>query len=155
MDLEELYYLGELIGVVAIVGSLLFVGLQMRQTNRVNMASARHSMSEFALSLLSLQAEYADRIAKIDEAETLSAGDTLFLEVIHRMVFQMAENYHLHHQMGLMPDDHWLGYAAYLRDHFDQRGAAEFWQTFRPHYGHDFAIWVDGLTQKGGPEVRP
>jgi len=63
MDLEQAYYLGELIGVIAIVGSLVFVGLQMRQTNRVNIAGARHSMSEFALKLISLQAEHADRLA--------------------------------------------------------------------------------------------
>ncbi len=130
--------------------------MQMRQTNRVNMASARHSMSEFALTLLALLAEHADRLARINDAETLSTGDAMFLENVHRMVFQMAENYHLHHQMGLMPEDHWNGYVNYLRDYCTRRGVDEFWGKFGSHYGREFGILMGGLIQKkDGPEVRP
>lgn len=156
MDLEQAYYLGELIGVIAIVGSLVFVGLQMRQTNRVNIAGARHSMSEFALKLISLQAEHADRLAHISDAETLSSGDIIFLESVHRMVFQMAENYQLHQKMGLMPEDHWKGFVAYLRDYCAGRGVTEFWEKYSDHYGREFAILIDGLIQKkDGPKARP
>ena len=40
MDLEQVYYLGELIAAVAVVASLLFVGVQMRQNSNALRVSA-------------------------------------------------------------------------------------------------------------------
>ena len=46
MDLEQLYYLGELVGVVAIIGSLLFVGVQMRQSTLATRAASHHAITD-------------------------------------------------------------------------------------------------------------
>ncbi len=40
MDLEQLYYVGELVGVLAIIASLIFVGMQMRQNTRALKSNA-------------------------------------------------------------------------------------------------------------------
>jgi hypothetical protein len=37
----------------------------MRQTNRVNYASARHSIAEFALAMVTFRAGHTDRLAHI------------------------------------------------------------------------------------------
>ena len=43
MDILELGAIGELVGALAVVGSLLFVGLQMRQSNRLSRAESVQS----------------------------------------------------------------------------------------------------------------
>ena len=146
MELEQIYYVAELVGVVAIIFSLVFVGLQMRQSNKVNMASARHSLSEHALELITFQATHADRIAKIGRERHLEEGDAYFLENLYRMTFQLAENYHTQYQLGLMPEEHWNGFSQFIEDAVRRRRATDYWQRFKGHYGGDFATWVDGLV---------
>ena len=40
MDIMELGAIGELVGGVAVIASLLYVGLQVRQTNQINRAES-------------------------------------------------------------------------------------------------------------------
>lgn len=44
MELQQLYYIGELVGVTALVASLIFVGLQMRQNAKGLQANAAANM---------------------------------------------------------------------------------------------------------------
>ena len=148
MDLEQLYYTGELVGVAAIIGSLIFVGLQMRQSNRVNSAAARQAISDQALQLISFQANHADRIAKVAREKNPSDGDVLFLESSHRMTFQMAETYHLHFHLGLMPEDHWRGFEKFMEDTAQGYHVQRFWEKFGDHYNGNFADWIDGLISE-------
>ncbi len=60
MTKQNWKYLAELIGVAAIVASLLFVALQMRQAQDI-------AYSELDVSLLSIQAESANLIATNSE----------------------------------------------------------------------------------------
>ena len=43
MDIMELGAIGELVGGVAVIGSLLYVGLQVRQSNQLNRAESVRS----------------------------------------------------------------------------------------------------------------
>ncbi len=43
MDILELGAIGELVGGLAVIGSLIFVGLQVRQNNRLTRAEAIRS----------------------------------------------------------------------------------------------------------------
>ena len=156
MELQEIYFIAEIVAAIAVVVSLIFVGLQMRQSNRVNMASARHSVSEHALQLISFQATNADRLARVLGEETLNKGDALFIENYYRMGLQLAENYHTQFQLGLMPEDHWTGFAQFIEDSLQTSHAADYWARCKGHYGGDFAAWIDGainspkLLDEGG-----
>jgi hypothetical protein len=152
--LEQAYYIAELVGVVAIVCSLIFVGVQMRQNNRVTMSATRHSLSEHALQLISFQATHADRMARAMREPNLEPGDALFLENVFRMTFQLAENYHTQFKLGLMPEEHWTGFAKFIEDMLQGRRAVEFWQRYNGHYGGDFATWVDGLITPKEPKEK-
>lgn len=46
MGLEQLYYIAEIIGVVAIVLSLLFVGAQLRQNTLATRAASHHAITD-------------------------------------------------------------------------------------------------------------
>ena len=44
MELQDIYFVAEIVGVIAIVGSLLFVGVQMRQNTNALKASVANDM---------------------------------------------------------------------------------------------------------------
>jgi len=146
MNLEQYHYVGELVGVAAIIGSLIFVGLQMRQSNRVNSAAARQAISEQALQLSAFQATHADRIARVGRDRNPSDGDVLFLESFLRMTFQLAETYHLHFHLGLMPEEHWRGFEKFMEDIAQGYHVKRFWEKLGSHYNGDFADWIDGFV---------
>ncbi len=50
MDILELGAIGELVGGVAVIGSLLYVGIQIRQNTRVVQSTAHHQMLDYTSS---------------------------------------------------------------------------------------------------------
>ena len=49
MTLQTYVAIAELIAAIAVVISLIYLAVQVRQGNRVNSAAARHALSQFAL----------------------------------------------------------------------------------------------------------
>ena len=103
MTLETWVQIAELIAAVAVVISLVYLALQVRQSNRVNSASARHAISEFAMQVSMFHAQHADRLAKVHSEQPLTEGDQLFRWWAHMQFFLHAETYHRQYELGLMP----------------------------------------------------
>lgn len=98
MTLENWAYIAEIIGAIAVVASLLYVGIQIRDSNRVNQANARHNISEFVLQVPLFNASQADRIAaiqeKIDAGGALSAAEQTIQWWSHMNFVLHAETYY-------------------------------------------------------------
>ncbi len=147
MTLETWVQIAELIAAVAVVISLVYLALQVRQSNRVNSASARHAISEFAMQVSMFHAQHADRLAKVHSEQPLTEGDQLFRWWAHMQFFLHAETYHRQYELGLMPAAHWEGYTKFFRDYLRTPGAKEFWQDVGYGFSREFSSWVDGLVQ--------
>ncbi len=148
MNLEQYVQIAELIASVAVVVSIIYLGLQVRQGARVNSATARHAISQFALEFSMFKAEHADRLAKVTNEVDLSEGDLTFRWWNHMMVFLHAETYFHHYELGLMPAKHWNGYVRYVEGYLVTPGVRDFWADVGPAFSLDFSKWVDGLLAK-------
>jgi hypothetical protein len=152
VNLEQYVQIAELIASVAVVVSIIYLGVQVRQGTRVNSAAARHSISEFALEFSKFKAEHADRLTKVTSETDLSAGDLTFRWWNHVMVFLHAETYFHHYELRLMPAKHWSGYVRYVRGYLSTPGVPEFWSDVGPAFSVDFSRWIDKLVaeESGG-----
>lgn len=130
---------------IAVIASLIYLLLQVRQSNPVASASARHSISEFALQMSLFHAEHADRLAKVHGDGPLSDGDRLFRWWRHMQVFLHAETYYRHHELGLMPPEHWQGYVRFVEGYLETAGVHEFWADVGPAFSARFSAWIDRL----------
>ena len=148
MNLEQYVQVAELIASVAVVVSIVYLGLQVRQSTRVNSATARHALSQFALEFSMFKAEHADRLAKVTSQVDLSDGDLVFRSFNHMMIFLHAETYFHHYELGLMPAKHWNGYVKYVTDYLSTPGVDEFWSDVGPAFSVDFSKWVDELIEQ-------
>jgi hypothetical protein len=148
MNLEQYVQSAELIASVAVVVSIIYLGLQIRQGTRVNSATARHAISQFALEFSMFKAEHADRLAKVTKETDLSDGDLTFRWWNHMMVVLHAETYFHHYELGLMPSKHWNGYFRNVRGYLSTPGVRDFWADVGPAFSFDFSKWVDGLLAK-------
>jgi hypothetical protein len=152
VTIELFAVISDLIAAVAVVISLVYLGVQVRQNTRVTSANSRHSISQFALDITIFKAQNADRLALIESDAELSEGDKTFRYWNHMTLFLHAETYFHHFELGLMPADHWSGYAQFFEGYLETRGVRDFWENVGPAFSGNFARWVDTLCSSApGP----
>src|SRR6267143_924826 len=80
MNLTDLANLGQIIGAIGVMITLVYLAIQIRGNTKVASAQARHSISEFVLRISIFRAEHADRFAKLESGAELTDGDRSVLE---------------------------------------------------------------------------
>lgn len=103
----------ELVGIVAVVASLVFVGLQLQQSHEIALAEIYQMRTstvadlnlEMAANPLIVAAHTKrndDRLAEIDAAEQYAASRAMLADLM------LLENSHFQYSLGFLPEDHWL-----------------------------------------------
>jgi hypothetical protein len=146
MNLNDLANIAQIIAAVGVVISLIYLAVQIRGNTKIASAQARHSISEFALRISIFRAEHADRFAKLERGSELTEGDRHFQYWSHVQFLLHAETYFHHYQLGLMPDEHWRGYAKFMRRYVQSPGFKETWNDIGPAFSEDFAQWINKLS---------
>lgn len=146
MTLENIYYIGQTIAVLAVVGSLIFVGVQLRQNTiaqRQNAQDAFNIMKFDHMSLLISNPDVADihrrglkDLSKLDDIERWRFG------AIMQQVFDMALS--LYRQ----PDAFEEGNLNRIMIAIRQPGATEWWSSGREIYPPDFQIEMDKMIKE-------
>ena len=143
MNLEQIVLSSELIASIAVVVSLIYFSLQVKQSNRVNSAASRHSISEFALELGKFRAEHADRWAKVMSDTKLTSGDIEFRNWNHMMLLLHAETCFHHYQLKLIPKNHWQGYVLFIRGTLHKPGFKDYRNQVGQAFSSDFSKWLN------------
>jgi hypothetical protein len=151
MNWEAVAAISQLVGTIGVIITLAFLAVQVRGTNRVANAQARHSISEFVLRIATFRAEHADRFAKLESGAELTDGDLQFRYWSHIQFLLHAETFFHHHALALMPDAHWRPYERYFAKYVKSPGFTEAWDEIGPGFSADFARWVDALLASPSP----
>jgi hypothetical protein len=145
MNLNDLANLGQIIGAIGVMITIVYLAVQIRGNTKVASAQARHAISEFVLRISIFRAEHADRFAKLESGAELTDGDRQFRYWSHVQFLLHAETYFHQHELGLMPDAHWRPYARYMTKYIQSPGFKEAWDDIGPGFSEDFARWLDVL----------
>jgi hypothetical protein len=148
MNLSDLANLAQIIAAAGVVVSLIYLAVQIRGNTKVVSAQARHSISEFALRISIFRAEQADRFAKLESGAELTDGDRQFQYWSHVQFLLHAETYFHHHELGLMADEHWRGYARFMTRYIQSPGFKEVWDDIGPAFSEDFGRWLNDLFKR-------
>ena len=152
--LDRIHKIAEIIAAFAIVGSLVFVGIQMNQNTNALRAS-------FIQSSIESWNTHAMEMASNDDLMT-SFNDGLYPEVIEKVgarntsqsQFSMwinaslrtTETLFLQWQSGHLPDDIWYGYHAGLLTSFaSNRAFSNAWSVGKNRFSLSFRAYVDAL----------
>ena len=159
MTLESWALVAEIIGAVAVVASLIYVGIQIRDANKVSQANARHDISEFALQGSMFNASHADRMAEIAkkhrEGEELSEAEHTFRWWNHMNMMLHAEMYYHHYEIGLMPEENWQGYARWIEIYSTTPGFVDFWKDVGRIFSRAFCNWMTGIVNRNNDVELP
>lgn len=147
MTLLDLANIGQVIGAVAVVASLIFVGLQIRQNTKANRASTLQMNADYWLTYLTTLAD--DRFSALyskgalgrEELDGAQFGQFFFL---CRATFMGCENQHYQYRTGLLDEDAYRGYEATIREQIAAfPGVRAMWQLVKHTYGTEFVNFLD------------
>jgi hypothetical protein len=115
----------QLIGMLSIVGSLIFVGLEMRQTQQIAIAGQVQARAQMQVDRLLTGLEGNLDIYRIwntnnYEYEDLNEDEKLVAEAIHAWKQAMLENNFFQYSVGLFAEEYWEQTQGRIQNWYDQ-----------------------------------
>jgi hypothetical protein len=158
MGLSQLADLGELLGGVAVVASLIYLAVQIRQNTRTVRASTLHQNTDLWSSLFLRLAEpdlagaYVAGMAGQQEIRPLHYTQFFF---ICRSMFLAFENQYYQMRHGVLDSEAYAGYERSISTQFLAfRGFRLWWELNRPVFSPEFVDHIDALIADV-PEADP
>ncbi len=151
MTLEEIYYIGQTIAVIALVLSLVFVGVQIRQNTRATRAASHNEVSNSLNEINRMFAENADLtriwIAGAESRQVLTAEERWRFDATMRAYMHVCETMFI--QAGLGTGDKSIMRAEEdgIRTVLASRGGGEWWAENPYGFCAEFRAYVAGLTK--------
>ena len=131
----------QLLGVLAVVASLIFVGLELRQSRRIALADQeqQRAIAQQQNQVAFLEAGYdLDKIFRAQVLEELSDGEIVARRTNHHIQWYIAESDFAQYQNGLMSDEVFEAKKRNLTrllSHCDLRDITDFRLTY---FSQDF-----------------
>ena len=148
--LTELAAIAEIVGVIAIVPSLIFVGVQIQRSNRETRAATVQAASNSELYLGATFADHAETWEKVLAGVPLTEGEERRKGIIlYNMIMTESENRYHQFSSGFLEASSWEGRLASVR----ALVRAPLFETWRNSVGalvhsSDFLDLVDELAKE-------
>jgi hypothetical protein len=161
MTLSDLGNIGQVIGAIAVVISLIYVALQIRQnTNAVRSATAQSVHEHFAnwYHLIAADAELA-RIAVngLRNYHSLSENERTRFIAVFMSFLSYSQNAFLKWRQGLLAPSLWLGWEQVMMNLFGAPGGKALWKERRYMFGDEFRRYIedDLIKREPRPGAKP
>ena len=140
--------LTEITGFVAIVASLIFVGMQLMQSQEIAIASQYQERASTAVDYFASQMQneraLAEKGADIAAAARSANASPELQEFVNdrstesvgmwfygnRVFFVMLDNFHYQYSAGFMEDESWEAFRRQLRDELFRESTAIYYQNY-------------------------
>jgi hypothetical protein len=149
MTLQQAADLGQVIGAVAVLASLLFVGLQIRQNTRSQKVVAVDSLAA-AISAINVPAiaspDLGNALAKaMQDWGSATRDQRIIAHYFLFSYFKLAENGWYQQKNGVLDQDQWTGWETMLRMFYHSPGVqAAWWPRRRYAYSQSFQDYLAG-----------
>jgi len=158
--------LTEISGIIAIVASLIFVGLQLRQSQEIAIASQYQERASTAVEYYASQMQSEQAIAEkaeeiltaVDAGQTSSALRSFVAgrspESIgmwfyrNRVFFVMLDNFHFQHRSGFMADESWSAFRRQLHEALSSKSTATYYLDYGANLRISFEQFCDEILEE-------
>ena len=149
MTLEQASLLAQIASAVAVIASLIFVGVQLRQTTRSVRASSSQAHSQIYREIIASlidDGEFARlwRRALIDP-ETIDDDERVRFLAFASTLFRFYESSRVQWLKGQLDEEHWHTIERQAADLSTQPGIQHWWALRRSWHSADFRGWFEHL----------
>jgi len=151
MDWEAVGAVGELVGALGVILSVLYLAIQIRKDARARVAETSHSIAARAGAVQQILSENRElaavwRRALRGDFEDLEEADRTQFEVYLSVVTRSYEDGFYQYREGLIEERVWLAWARSIPDLVRTPGYLAWWQTHKHWFSDDFQNFVDGVA---------
>lgn len=148
--------IAELVGLAAIVGSLIFVGLQMKQSHEIALSAAQQNRTDSALNMIITSAENPHFVSALSKSqssnrEPLSPDEFAVMSQYAIALLYQYENNLFQYESGFRTESRWLAskrtLTTFLTDNYPIPMRTAYEQN-RGFYVVDFQNVVDDLIEE-------
>jgi hypothetical protein len=146
MSLQDWGALGELIGGVAIIVSLLYVGLQVKQSTDASRAATNQSFSaQFSELILHItKPELRDIFWRgINGLKNLKEGEIASFMALMAAIMRTYETFYFERVEGRFNSRMWEGYKNQVIDLYNNDGVREYWAVRKHQYSDEFSSFLE------------
>ena len=147
LTLSEMGEIAEVIAAVAIVISLIFVGLEIRENTRVTILTSDRAIDQQNLALnlsITNSADFADIIVRGEvDRSSLSDAERARFDNYNFSRFGAYENVIANYGDDLMPEEEYQVWSEHFQYRFGKPGYRDFWLEYRSGYFPNFRVWAD------------
>lgn len=109
----------QVVGMFGVIASLIFVGMQMKQTHEIALSSTYQARSDAAMEFLVSGVDSLTLLSAYAKTYSGRSGDLTMQEAIAMELYLGAnmvqfENNHLQYKMGFLSEEHWQRNIAEL-----------------------------------------
>ena len=161
MTLNDLANIGQVIGAIAVVVSLIYVALQIRQnTNAVRSATAQTVHEHFAkwYHLVAADDELAKIVASgLRDYGSLSEHERVRFVATFMAFLSYTQNAFLKWREGLLASPLWLGWELVIMNLVCAPGGKAFWKDRAYMFGDEFRRYIDDdlIKREPHPDAKP
>lgn len=151
MNWEATSAVAEVIGVIAVVVSLAYLAVQIRQNTKVAKAATRQAIAESTEKLgddLINNRDMAEIFVKHMSGRKLSPVENLRLQARCYRDMQHWENIHYQFNEGLVSRDQWLGFRKNLVTLLTIDAYRDYWQHEASHYSDAFQTEIASILDQ-------
>ena len=148
MTLNDLGNLGEFIGSVAVVITLIYLAIQVRQQTAATKVQIRQAISDAQFANINSRAtddKLPIIIMKANRDENLDQDELDRLYFHLDASLRQFENFFSHFQSSVISDKDWLALSEGLKRTLRTRIGLEMWDSMQAAYNRDFRDNVDNV----------
>jgi len=154
MTLEAIYFIGQTIAAVALVVSLIFVGVQIKQNTVQSKAEAAEAAHRAMIDWYYHQTpETAAIMAKASQpgVELTDTERYQYFSLTMPLLMNFQEAY-LKWMAGSLEESRWLYWDSFITIVLQSSAADEIWDQRRTHFTPDFQEYIQAkMDQREGP----
>ena len=161
MTLEAVYFLSQVVAAIALVGSLIFVGIQLREgrkqaefAERTARAQVHQNFSE-SFRLASLDWANTPEAMKINQfdlpPEDISLDNKVVFFTKMFATMKLAEDLHFQYTNGMIPEEQFRSYLGFVANLSKGRMATEWWDERKAVFLPAFVEMLDEVRADATP----
>lgn len=148
MNWEAIGAIGEIVGAIAVLLTLFYLSIQIRQGVKLARSQIREQRTMSSQEWLYQYAAYGDLVAKAGSGEPLTGGEKLTMNMLFRAQFRGYEAYLHHYLSGLFDEGEWQGMKQNIRAALQTSRSVERWEKIGNEFSPELQQLVEELRMK-------
>lgn len=150
LKLQDYSSISDIIGAIAIVSSLIFVGLQINQNSIAAKANTRIALAEIARDNIKVNMDPRLISAKLKlfNGEKLTDAELLLMRMQFELIFRTAENVYFQYSVGTFNQEEFNGYDRFFYSFFTDPMVMTTWSERKSGYSSEFRKYIEELSSK-------